>query len=177
MKIDDLKNNNKTKEITMFVDMDGVIADFVAGISKLLDGDYSEEQYKADSKYRSKMWKAVSQYSKQGGKLWLELPEMHDARRLWGYVEKYNPQILSATGRSDYEAETQKRTWIKTKFGGNVVVNLVRRSKEKAGYAKPGDILIDDQPKSIDPWKAAGGIGILHTSADRTIAELKKLGY
>jgi hypothetical protein len=46
----------------------------------------------------------------------------------------------------------------------------------KAEYAEPNAILIDDQPKSIDPFIAAGGIGILHTSAANTIKELKKLG-
>lgn len=170
-------NEVADKKGKIYVDMDGVIADFVAGVTKLLDDPYDEKLYKTDSKYRSKMWKAVTKFSKEGGKLWLDLPMMADAKKLWSYVEKYNPEILSATGRPDYEAETQKRAWIKKHIGANVKVNLVRQSKQKAEYAQSGDVLIDDQPKSIDPWKAAGGKGILHTSADQTIAELKKLGY
>ena len=38
------------------------------------------------------------------------------------------------------------------------------------------DILIDDKQSTIDNWNAAGGTGILHTSADKTISKLKKLG-
>ena len=36
--------------------------------------------------------------------------------------------------------------------------------------------LIDDKEENIKQWKAAGGIGILHTSAENTIKELQKLG-
>ena len=43
-------------------------------------------------------------------------------------------------------------------------------------YAAPNHILIDDRESNIDQWRAAGGIGILHTSASNTIQQLKKLG-
>ena len=35
--------------------------------------------------------------------------------------------------------------------------------------------MIDDRQENIDAWESEGGIGILHTSARETIAELKKL--
>ena len=37
------------------------------------------------------------------------------------------------------------------------------------------NVLIDDRPKNIEAWEAAGGIGIIHTSAKNTIEQLKKL--
>ena len=43
-------------------------------------------------------------------------------------------------------------------------------------YANEHSILIDDMQKNIDQWKAAGGIGILHTNAKDTIKKLKDLG-
>lgn len=172
MKLDEVADTQQN--FIIFVDMDGVVANFKAGITKVLGKPYSEERYRSDSKYRSAMWKAVKEYSKKGGKLWYELPEMDDARHLWHFVEQYNHEILSATGNPPFGAADQKRQWIKEKFG-SVKVNLVRMSKEKAQYAKPNHILIDDQPKSINPWKEAGGIGILHKNAATTIAELKKI--
>ena len=36
------------------------------------------------------------------------------------------------------------------------------------------NILIDDMDKYIDPWAAAGGIAIKHTSVNETIKELEK---
>jgi len=176
MKLENLKNKKKSTTYRLWIDMDGVLADFEAGVDKILDGGYDDDKYHSDPDFRSKMWRAVSKYSKEGGQLWSELPAMEDAKELWSYVEKYNPQILTATGDPLYGAEAQKRAWVPWMVGSDVTVNVVRRSSDKAQYATPNSILIDDQPKSINPWKAAGGIGILHTSAASTIAELKKLG-
>ena len=38
------------------------------------------------------------------------------------------------------------------------------------------DILIDDRASTVDNWKSAGGTGILYTSAEDTIKQLKQLG-
>lgn len=106
----------------------------------------------------------------------MELPMMADAMTLWNYVKKYNPQILTAQGDPNYGAEAQKRQWIANNLGSNINVLVTQKSSEKAQYAAPHRILIDDRDKSIGPWTAAGGIGILHTSAADTIKQLKELG-
>ena len=173
MKLDEVAGTQQATKI--YVDMDGVLADFVEGLLKIFP-TYDENKYQTDPSYRSKQWKLIAQYSKDGGKLWLGLPEMSDANELMGFVQHYDHEVLSASGNPAYGAEAQKREWIKSKpYGRNLKVNLVRKSTDKAQYAKPGYILIDDQSKSIDPWIAAGGIGILHTSASQTINELKKI--
>jgi len=172
MKLEELIDKDNP---TIFVDMDGVLADFVAGVKKLIP-DYDDAEYEKSSAYRSKMWRAVSEYSKQGGELWYGLPLMDDAKKLWTYVSKYKPEILSATGRKDYQAARQKKNWIAKHFGNGVKVNLTQKAVEKAQHAKKGYILIDDKMKAIQPWRDAGGIGILHTSAASTIKQLKKLG-
>ena len=59
---------------------------------------------------------------------------------------------------------------------GNPKINLVRKTTDKAAWAGPDRILIDDKKEAIEPWEAAGGIGILHTSAADTIRKLKTLG-
>jgi len=50
-------------------------------------------------------------------------------------------------------------------------------SKDKQNYLKDHDILIDDREQNIQRWVEAGGIGILHTSAENTIRQLQKYGY
>lgn len=170
------KVDKEEPQYKIYVDLDGVLADFIAGVSKLLDVEYSDEKYNSDPKFRSDMWRAVTKYSKEGGQLWSELDTMPDAGQLWSYVEKYNPEILTAAGNPAYGADAQKRAWVPWMIGSDIKVNIVRKSADKAQYATPDSILIDDQAKSINPWKAAGGIGILHTSAANTISELKKLG-
>jgi hypothetical protein len=63
------------------------------------------------------------------------------------------------------------------------MINIVRR-REKKDFAMKGSdvgkkpaILIDDYPKNVTQFRAAGGIGILHTSTSSTINRLKKIGF
>jgi hypothetical protein len=49
-------------------------------------------------------------------------------------------------------------------------------AKFKQEFSGKNRILIDDRADTITNWNAQGGIGILHTSADNTIKQLKQLG-
>jgi len=170
-----LEEVTEKQEYKIFLDLDGVMADFIKGIKKIVP-DYSEADYESDPKYRKQMWDVIKEYSANGGKLWGELDLMPDAMVLWDYISSSDGlEILTASGNPKYGAGEQKREWVPKHLGG-VKINLVRKSSEKAAYAAPNHILIDDMPKSIDPWVKAGGIGILHTSAADTINKLKKLG-
>jgi hypothetical protein len=53
---------------------------------------------------------------------------------------------------------------------------ILRSAKHKKDFAGPNNILIDDRVDNINGWIEAGGIGILHTSAEDTIKQLNKLG-
>jgi hypothetical protein len=152
----------------IYVDLDGVLANFEKGVSELL---------KAPMKYQNtnEMWRYIKAYSRRGGKLWRDLSLMPDAKTLWNYIKKYDPEILSSGGDPVFGADVQKRKWVAEHFGGNVKVNITRRSNEKAQYAAPNHILIDDMMKSIGPWIKAGGIGILHKNANDTIKKLQDL--
>ena len=154
--------------------MDGVLVNFLKGIEGKLGHKHSEDEYNRDSNYRKRFWKEVL----KDKNFWFHLEPMDDMKQLWSYVKKHNPEILTAVGESDSEhAAKQKKNWIKKYLDPSVKVNTAIHGSEK-GPKFGGDrkILIDDQPKSINPWKAAGGIGILHTSAADTIKQLKKLG-
>lgn len=160
----------------IFVDMDGVIADFAKSVKSKIMPEWEEGLSEQNKKIDGKMWKGISLYQKSGRGFWEDLEPMADMPQLWGYVEKYNPQILTAAGNPQYNATDQKYRWIAKYIGSNVKVNVVRRAVEKAQFATPGAILIDDKRKALDPWEQAGGIGILHTSAANTIVQLQQLG-
>ena len=55
-------------------------------------------------------------------------------------------------------------------------IHLVVRSDKKS-FAKGNNLLIDDYEKNIKEWENAGGQAILHTNTNKTISELKKLGF
>lgn len=171
-----LEFEDQPKEYRIYVDMDGVIADFERKLSELLGEPFDNERFKSDKKYKNATWKVVSKHQKQGGEVWYELEPMADTPQLWNYIAKYNPEILSATGSSHFKGKGQKERWIKKHFGPSVRVNIVTGANDKQQFAAPNHILIDDSARAINPWVAAGGIGILHTSATNTIQQLKKLG-
>lgn len=182
-----MEQDPQEKSYTIFCDLDGVLADFKAEMSNKVfkdtqqelggDGEYTDARYSSDPQFRSYMWKAVSAYQKKHGPvIWRDLELLPDAMELWNYLKRHNPQILTATGDEKYQALPQKREWVTKHLGSSIRINHVRAAPLKVQFAGPNHILIDDQLRAIDPWVAAGGIGIHHTSAANTIAELKKLG-
>lgn len=163
-------------EYKLYLDIDGVFADFAKGVEKLLGYKHSETQYENDPKYKKAMWRAVGKHRKAGGELWYDLDLLPDAMTLWNYAKQHNPTFLSATGISAADhTRDQKLRWLEKQFG-SVPSILVPSAADKAKYADENSILIDDKDKAITPWEAAGGIGIVHTSAAETIKQLKGLG-
>ena len=150
----------------IYVDMDGVLVDFDGGYEKLTGMTTRE----ADKKGPEFFWKPIS---KAGAKWWITLNWMPDGKQLWDYVKKYNPELLSAPSREE-ASKMGKRIWVKRELPGAKLI--LRSADKKQEFASPTSILIDDREKNIEQWKAAGGIGILHTDATSTIKKLKELG-
>ena len=67
-----------------------------------------------------------------------------------------------------------KNKWVRKYIDPTVVVTCTYSGSQKGAFAKEGFVLIDDRPKNIK-WEDAGGIGILHESAEKTINILKGL--
>lgn len=179
MKLEQLTEKRRKQLVEVRFDLDGVLADFAGSLSKAMGERYDDARYEREPEYRTRMWNALEQYQKDGHEFWFELEMMSDAKRLIDYVRQNVDrkfEILSATGNPKYGAIPQKHKWVARNIGKGVKVTLVRRAAQKAREAKPGRILIDDKLKAINPWKEAGGIGILHTSATNTIRQLKKMG-
>lgn len=163
------------KSLVVFCDLDGVLVDFDKMAVKVAGVDPIETQ--ANPKLRNQFWKLITRYVKDGNKFFEAMDPTADASELWNYIVKYHPTILSATGHVP-NAGVEKRNWVR-KHLGNETANraiFVRTAVDKAQYAAPNHILIDDRTKAINPWVAAGGIGILHKSAANTIAQLKEMG-
>jgi len=162
---------------TIYCDMDGVVADFHGGLKKmesdLQKAGYNSVQDWLDSPLSDDKWKPIV----KNRKFWSTLPMMPQALKLYNYIRPYNPNILSAVARRDPNCRPGKLAWLRKnlRMTDTSRINLVRR-RDKKQYAK-GNLLIDDLPKNIAEWKAAGGTGILHKSVGQTIAQLKKLGY
>ena len=74
-----------------------------------------------------------------------------------------------------------KKTYYENKSRELVDENISRILDEQTylvlkNYDHKNSILIDDYYRNTIPWKEAGGIGIRHTDADKTISILQKFG-
>ena len=153
-------------QYTIYCDMDSVLVDFDRGYQELT-GMTTQQ---ADAIGGDTFWEPLI---KAGAKWWITLNWMSDGKQLWDYIKKYNPILLSAPSREE-SSKLGKRVWVKRELPG--VKLILRYAPQKQEYAAPTSILIDDREKNIEQWEAAGGIGILHTSAANTIEQLKQLG-
>lgn len=156
----------------LYLDLDGVMADFMAGAHEELGHAFDDRSTRSKKEIWAKM--------DANKTFWHDLPPMKDALVLWKFIKKYDPQILSAVPNTP-DAVSGKKHWLKKhlKLSNPSKINLVKRHQKVNYVTKDGvdGLLIDDYIKNIKEFKAAGGVGVRHTSAQNTIKQLKKLGY
>ena len=171
-----LIKENEVSAYTIYVDMDGVIADFDQRFFDL--AEMTPNEYK-DKYGMNQFWDFIDEENKV--KFWAGIPKMDGAEKLINYVSKYDYEILTAPSIKK-QSRIGKMVWLRkihpNLFPDTPKVNF-KPAKEKH-TVKPTltktDILIDDKQSTIDNWNAAGGTGILFTSAGNTIKQLKDLG-
>jgi hypothetical protein len=160
--------------------MDGVLVDFMAGAEKVLGHPF--ESSILDSVKEQDYDKVLALKEKY----WEDLPPMPGMRELWKYINKYEAHILTAKASWERNRGTKeysrigKLVWVKRHLQIPLTrVHVVeRKDKQKFARSEQGpNVLIDDHPKNIREFNAAGGIGIYHTSNEHTIAALKQLGF
>lgn len=171
--------------IRVFLDLDGVLVNFAKGIKDKYDLEYPttripQEEFEA---FHDKLFGLIRQ---DGVNFWKSLEPMPGAIEMFEYfnstVNELN--ILTAWPHSFYNRSDQLSASLGKKFWveDNLNERMARRTivcfaKDKFHQVNrfPNDInvLIDDMPGNIRDWNAAGGVGILHTSPEKTIEEFK----
>jgi len=154
----------------IYCDMDGVLADFEKGVRDMIGGKFSDDRW-----------------SELPDDFFLKLEPMEDAKKLWGFIGKYSPFILTAIPRSSRgpiskRAPEDKARFMKRWFGVSKKDMYPVQRKNKANFAMDGrdgrpNLLIDDHLGNIQEFRKARGIGVHHTSAADTIRQLKEIGY
>lgn len=159
----------------VFIDMDGVLANFKKRAVQIAGFDGHETGFKSKEHKRA-YYETV--YSSGGFFSSLEL--MDDAYELWNGVHNlgFNPTILTGLPSDgdinfDVPPDIQKREWAKKHFDTDRVITCLSADKFKHMMG-PQDVLIDDWHKYISNWVSAGGYFILHKSAEQSLKELKE---
>lgn len=166
-----LKEEEQAAQVSqykIYCDMDGVICDFDKRFEQF--GGMSPKTYE-DKFGTKKFWELIDR--KVGASFWEKIPWMPEGKKLWEYISKYKPTLLSAPSMHP-SSRYGKRLWVQQNAPGTKLVLAQRKNKQD--YSGKNKILIDDRADTISEWNAAGGIGILFTSTDQTINELKELG-
>ena len=151
--------------------MEGVVADFLNGCETYIFKNMTNDD-KGHSDYDKRKEELTNK------RMFANLPPMVDMYDLIAYIKHTGLpwEVLTAAGVVNRDLVVyDKKAWTAKWVDPNVVVNCTFTGSQKAVYAMPGNVLIDDRPKNIKAWEEAGGIGILHTCARDTIIELKKL--
>ena len=158
----------EVKITKIYLDMDGVIADFNKRYKELYKIYPSEaDTYKVFDSFFTQFI-AEEQFAK--------LDLLPDAVELIEYLKSLDvpTEILSSTSseRRDADIRKQKLEWL-DKHDIKFPVNLVPGKRFKKDYSNANSILIDDTPQNIDQWRREGGIGILHNDTVTTVNTLK----
>lgn len=140
----------------IYLDMDGVIADFDSYFQDCY-GYYPpdfEEKYGREE-FWDKLW--------QDAKFFEKIPNMPNKRELiYLCIDTCDYlTILSAPSRTNHAlCVLQKRNWLDKEPLTFNIPAIFESKKEK--YAGPNRLLIDDRKTNIDRWIAKGGIGYLY---------------
>lgn len=156
----------KRKRPQLFLDCDGVLADFDRASKKLFGMPPRQAEKRMGTR---QFWSRIHRQKT----FYRNLPLKPDARELFAAVAHLHPIILTGCPIGGW-AEPQKLEWAAEHFPGTEIITCM--SREKYLHLRPGDVLVDDYLKYRYRWEEAGGIFIHHTSASSTIAALERIG-
>ena len=162
----------------IYLDMDGVLADFDRGVQELCHIRPLDQDGKPDQEKDDLMWDAI----RETDHFYDRLELMPGAKEMFGRIyEKHGDQCEILTGipreeRGIVTAEQDKRNWTKRMLSDTVKVNAVCRKHKQNYCTGPESVLIDDRQKTIGEWRERGGTGILFANAEETIKKLEELG-
>lgn len=157
----------------IFVDMDGVIADF--------DKRYFE-LFQVRSHYLKEVGR-IEEYDRNWNRFVNEwhfgtLEYYEGAEQLIQFLNTLNVEkcILSSSSNFDQHLDIfqQKSFWlVSRKINWSPVI--VPGKKYKKAFAEPCSLLIDDTLTNVNDFRNFGGGAILHENAEKTIKEVQKL--
>ncbi|MDC6481020.1 hypothetical protein PQZ46_00555 [bacterium] len=178
--VDNIKNESDLEEALgeiasateIYVDMDGVLADFFGDWAKLMG---------VDSFRDIKDVEQALEKIKNTDDFWLNLPLTDNAKGLLKLIKqvKGSYSICSSPLPGDKNSVPHKKEWIKKNLAFFPPKEIII-THNKPQYAKQKDgtpnILIDDYGVNVSAWEAAGGIGFKHKDHkfERTAKNIKQ---
>jgi hypothetical protein len=153
----------------VFVDMDGVLTDFIGAVEDFYGLQQTNEERAA--------WDGViNAYKRKSGRttmdfwndlpvtFWSDMPETRECRMILAMVEQYSPMILTAPPISQHgvgHCVTGKLLWLKKNLPDYFWDARFMVGSRKEVCAKKNAVLIDDNTANCFAWSDKGGKAIL----------------
>ncbi len=149
---------------TLYIDMDGVVADFDTPARSIMQATFEENRLaEMTGRWPDHKWREILNH-KNFFRILPKMPQADDLMYLAGRFETelgWRLRMLTAIPKkNDFpEAFQDKIDWMMEHYPG-VRVHFGPYSQDKQHHCRPGDILVDDRTSNITEWRAVGGIGI-----------------
>ena len=154
----------------VFLDLDGVLADFTGGAHRAFNIPYAYANYP----YTKGLWDWFVEAgltwdevdSVCNAEFWAGLEWMFDGIDIYYAVRKFTRQTgsslnLLTTPMKNINSTIGKLTWIQEHLGENRRKQALITGADKKIFAGPDTLLIDDRDKNVEEFKAVGGQAIL----------------
>ena len=175
MKFFEIANKSSKPRPIIYIDMDGVLADFFGDVAR----HHGVKNWRQARKQRRSINSKIDKIAKKPG-FFLHLPKLPNADRLIATVVQLAGRysILSSPMLITVEQSSKEKTeWLEQHIKQQP--RSIIYDHEKFKFARQADgtpnILIDDYDTNIKLWEANGGIGILYNDekCDRALRQLQ----
>ena len=154
----------------LYLDMDGVIADFYTLLSEWFKVDHWKE-----IKSREEILERL-----KGSSFFSEIPVFDNTYLVLDIVDYYskgNWSILSTPLEGDFENSVKhKDIWLDRVLEQAGIETIRTRNRfythKKWEFAEPNTVLIDDRPQNINDFIKAGGLGIRFQANESYLSKL-----
>ena len=165
---------------TIYIDMDGVVADFNTAARKILGARPEDEAKAAQAgRWPAERWNRL----KAVKNLYRVLPKMLRADMMLLKALQFKDQLgwdvrmLTAIPKNNDVPDCiqDKVEWMQEYFPG-IRVDFGPYSQDKQRHCRPGDILVDDRTDNCEQWRAAGGYAVkVGADYEAALTELDQL--
>ena len=158
----------------VYLDMDGVIADFFGGVEKL----YGVSHWKQLTSDKSKDLRQDVIDRITGTNFFETLPKFPSADPLIAMIKKFTGgkfSILTSPLRGDHDNSAKwKKVWINQNIEQPDETIVSGRTEKYATTKGTANILVDDRPINIQKWQDKGGYGILYQANKDTLNKIEQ---
>jgi 5'(3')-deoxyribonucleotidase len=164
----------KENSPTLYIDMDGVVADFYGFAATVL----RQPSHIYREKWTHDQWEKLKNYPC----LYKYLPKTEQADHIIIQSRKFRDflgwrlYMLTAVpkGNDVPDAFSDKISWMQRHYP-DIPVRFGPYAKDKQHHCNPGDVLMDDRVSNCEEWVQAGGRAILAKDLNRALEELKNM--